>query len=261
MQMPLIGLLILNSAVAIGCAPDAGMMEPATAPIQIEEVRAKKGNLVPEGTLLETKSYYLDASGKQVLHGPDIEFFENGKKWRESEYRHGKREGLLIEWSHLTGEKVLEETYHADRREGLAVEWYFKDVKRSECTYRGDRIVGKRLYWGTNGRLQVEEVYDEWGVLTEYTAWHDNGTRAKHGKFKGRWRDVWGGPYLAGRRDGTWTYWDQGGNVLAEGQWRDGKPWEGTCIVPRKMGSLTTGEKAAYHEGKRVWAVTKQIDF
>jgi antitoxin component YwqK of YwqJK toxin-antitoxin module len=175
---------------------------------------------------LETKSYYIDASGKQILHGPDIQFLENGNKWRESQYRHGKREGLLIEWDPISGDKVREESYRADRREGPAVEWHSKSRKRSECTYRDDRIVGKRVYWNAAGALQVEEVYDEKGNLSELTGWHDNGQKAKHGGFKGVWPEVWGGAQLAGKRDGTWTYWDTDGKLVAEGQWRSGRPWE-----------------------------------
>ncbi|HEV8378119.1 MAG TPA: hypothetical protein VGP99_04665 [Tepidisphaeraceae bacterium] len=230
--------------------------------LEVEEIRAQKGSLYPEGTLIETKSYYLSARGEKVLHGPDIQFYENGKTWRQADYRHGKRDGLLVEYSPYSGEKVREEHYRDDRREGLTVEWHFKDRKASECTYHNDRIVGKRLYWnGINGALQVEEIYDDDRYLAELTAWHDNGQKAKHGWFKGVWPKVMGGPQLAGKRDGTWTYWDTEGKIVAEGQWKVGKPWEGICIVPRASGSLFVGEKGTYHNGKLVGGVMRELEF
>jgi antitoxin component YwqK of YwqJK toxin-antitoxin module len=236
--------------------------DATTQPLHVEEIRAEKGNVYPEGTLIETKTYYLNASGEKVLHGPDIHFYEDGKTWRQVEYRDGKMDGLLVEYDPYFGEKAREVHYRDDRREGPAVEWYSKGRKASECTYHHDRIVGKRLYWNeTNGALRAEEVYDDDGYLAEFTVWHENGQKAKHGQFKGVWPDVWGGPQLAGKRDGTWTYWDDQGKVVAEGQWRKGEPWEGTCIVPRSSGSLFVGEKGTYHGGKLVGPVTKQLDF
>jgi antitoxin component YwqK of YwqJK toxin-antitoxin module len=177
------------------------------------------------------------------------------------QYRDGKMDGLLVEYDPYFGEKSREEHYQDGRREGLAVEWGSKDRKTSQCTYHNDRIVGKRLYWNaTNGALRAEEIYDN-GYLAELTVWHENGPKAKHGRFKGVWPDVSGGPQLAGKRDGTWTYWDADGKVVAEGQWKVGKPWEGTCIVPRPSGSLFVAEKGTYRSGKLVGPVTKQLDF
>lgn len=269
-SLPLIGLLLIN-IVGSGCAPGApasttkpapDKRNDAPQPLMVEEIRAQKGNFVDEGTLLETQSYYINAAGQKVLHGPDIQFYENGKKWREIQYRHGKLDGALIEYDRYFGDRVREENYRNNLREGPAVTWHLKDRKASQCTYHHDRIVGKRLFWNaTNGALQLEEVYDDDGSLAELTAWHDNGQKAKHGQFKGAWRKVFGGSQLAGKRDGTWTYWDTEGKVVAEGQWRAGKPWEGTCIVPRESGSLFVGEKGAYHNGKLVGAVTKELEF
>src|SRR4051812_39886161 len=105
--------LLLAALACTGCsstttttkAPDG---EPQHE-LRIEEVRVEKeGNLVPVGTLLETKSYYLDASGQHVQHGPDIYFFDNGKKRLEANYRDGLMDGTVTEFSLYSDEKERE---------------------------------------------------------------------------------------------------------------------------------------------------------
>lgn len=275
-DLSVMGLLILSTAIGVGCARPAiqtSSNQPARdlqdkdappAPLHVEEIRARAGDFYPypAGTLVETKSYYVNAAGKRVLHGPNVQFYENGKIRLEVPYRDGQIDGLLVEYSPFSGEKEREEQFRKGRHEGLSVEWHSPGRKASQCTYHNDRIVGSRLYWNAiNGALSFRETYDANGDLAEVTAWYDNGQLEKRGRFKGVWPDVWGGPQIAGRRDGRWTYWDQGGKVTAEGDWKDGKPWEGTCIVPRRSGSLFVGEKAVYHDGKVVGPVSKQMLF
>lgn len=47
-------------------------------------------------------------------------------------------------------------------------------------------------------------------------SWHENGRR----HFQGQCKD--------GERDGIWRYWDEKGNLVAEGEFRNGKRWNGT---------------------------------
>jgi antitoxin component YwqK of YwqJK toxin-antitoxin module len=234
---------------------------PANPILHVETIRAGSGNLVPEGTVLETRSYYLNPAGEKVQHGLDTQFLENGNKYRESHYRDGVLDGALVEWDPLTGDKVREESFRTGLQEGTAVRWHSKDRKASECIYHAGRIVGKALYWDSDGRLEMEEVYDDAGHLAELTVWHPNGQPHKHGHFNGVWPDVWGGPQLAGKRDGTWTYRDPDGNLTAEGTWKDGKPQDGTCVVPRQSGSLFVGDRGTYHQGKLIGPVTQTLDF
>ena len=77
----------------------------------------------------------------------------------------------------------------------------------------------------------------------------------------GVWPEVSGGPQLAGKRDGTWTYWDTDGKLVAEGQWKSGRPWDGTCLVPHRSGSLWVGEQGRYREGKVIGSVKQVMDF
>lgn len=239
----------------------AGCTSTPSLPVVGDNLHIEKVN-DPSGVLIETRSYYLSASGEKVLHGPDISYFDNGKKRLEVPYRDGLREGVLTEWDPYEGYVVRQETYKANLREGPAIRWHSPGHKSSECTYHEDLIVGKQRYWNsTNGGLQIEEVYDDQGHLSEGTKFYDNGQKKLHGYFRGVWPDVWGGAWLAGKRDGTWSYWDSSGKLVAEGTWKDGKPWEGTCIVPTPSGSLWVGQRGNYQRGQLVGEVTRQLDF
>ena len=35
-------------------------------------------------------------------------------------------------------------------------------------------------------------------------------------------------------KDGVWKYWDRKGRLLAEGTWKDSKPWNGICGIPER---------------------------
>jgi len=262
-HLRLIGLLILSAAMGVGCAGPAvrtAWTQPARelqerddppGPLQVEEIRAQAGGFYPVGMLIETKSYYVNAAGEKILHGPNVQFYENGKVRLVVPYRHELTDGLLVEYSPYTGEKEREEQFREGRREGLSIEWHYPGRKASQCTYHNDRIVGSRVCWNSkNGAPSFQETYDANGDLAEVTAWYDNGQLEKRGRFKGVWPDVWGGPQVSGRRDGTWTYWNPDGKVVAEGEWKDGKPWSGTCIVPRQSGACSLARRPFIGMGK-----------
>lgn len=52
------------------------------------------------GKLCEEINYYISESGDRVRHGTYTKWFENGQKWRQIEYVHGKMHGRLTEWHH-----------------------------------------------------------------------------------------------------------------------------------------------------------------
>src|SRR3954470_20949236 len=96
--MRLLSCILIPFLIRLFSSWGAVAAPPTNPTLLTEEIRAGERNLVPAGTLLETRSYYLDPAGRKVQHGPDIHFSENGKKYRESQYRHGLREGTLVQW-------------------------------------------------------------------------------------------------------------------------------------------------------------------
>jgi len=167
------------------------------------------------------ESYYSKPSGETVSHGPYVYYFENGKKRIELFYVHGKRNGQLTEWN-SDGTVERQGSFKDDRETGKWTWWQLTGEKHSECTYVDGRVVGKKIYW-MNKKVVREDVYDKKGYyVAEVTTWFDfeNGQKLMHGTFKG------------GQKHGAWTYWEQDGKIKVQGEWKNGKPWDGVCGVP-----------------------------
>jgi antitoxin component YwqK of YwqJK toxin-antitoxin module len=207
-----------------------------------EEVRDKSDN-----SLVLTRAYYADASGRHVLHGPQTEWFSNGKPRRRVEYRDGLRHGMSVEWDR-DGCRVGQGRWENDSQAGQWTEWYFDGRKCSECTYNQGKIVGKKVFWPPSpmpNRVCGEDQYDNDGQLIEQTRWHANGQKSEHGTFRPMSTAELFGRLARGvltkdstvsdfepRKHGKWTYWDKTGRVAAEGTWKDGKPYDGVCLLP-----------------------------
>jgi antitoxin component YwqK of YwqJK toxin-antitoxin module len=185
-----------------------------------------------QGVLISTEGFYIDKRGKKVLHGPKIVWFDNGRKSQEVQYVDGKMHGSQIEWNRF-GDRILEGTWDQDQRVGTWTGWHLHGKKASECTYKKGLIVGSKRYWNNRGKLIREDRYKE-GHLREVTAWYDNGQKEYHGTFSVPKEDGSRGLFEGPPRDGVWTYWDREGKTLAQGTWKDGKPWDGICGVPRR---------------------------
>jgi len=185
-----------------------------------------------QGHLVSTETFYTDEYGKKVLHGPQIVWFDNGRKSQEVYCVDGKRHGSHIEWDQF-GLKVLEGTWAHDRKDGLWTGWYGPGRKSWECTYQGGLIVGTRKLWSTVGKLQSEERYEK-GRVREVTDWFDNGQKRRHGTFSVSEENNSRGLFEGPPRDGVWTHWNREGKEIARGTWKDGKPWDGICGVPKQ---------------------------
>ena len=200
----------------------------------------------PNGSPLYEETYRIDGQGKSIQHGPATEYFENGKRRLELEYANRKRNGQLTEWD-LDGTIIRQGNFKNDRETGRWTWWRPTGEKLAECTYSDGKIIGKKNYW-LNGKLRREDSYNSAGELIQMTTWYsyekpDKHTMEKQGTFK------------HGRKDGKWTYWNPDGTIKAEGEWKNGKPWNGICGVPLagdagSWGGLETS--ARYNKGKKV---------
>jgi len=120
--------------------------------------------------------------------------------------------------------------------------WHEGGQLKSVTVYVFGRKTGTRIEYWPNGNPKIKESYDRAGHPAELWLYHENGKMAAHGTFK--WNaeahqefHLFGHPHDRGKdfeyRDyhGTWTYWNIEGAVVARGDWRDGRPWSGTCRV------------------------------
>lgn len=221
--------ILLAAAPLIGCAGEFSKV------LRVDE---KKGD---DGQVMSRETYYLDSSGRKLREGTMTEWYENGQKRLEIEYSNGRAHGSHIMW-HPNGQVEMQGNWSDGRENGVWTWWDLTGQKSSECTYKNGKILGKRSYWD-QGRLVREDIFDTGGERIEITTWYKDGTKRFHGTFRN------------GKKHGRWTYWNPEGTIQAEGEWQDGRPWEGVCGVPLAgdAGSLGGLEKfVRYKKGKVV---------
>jgi antitoxin component YwqK of YwqJK toxin-antitoxin module len=131
-----------------------------------------------------TLSSELSYKGK-LLHGSSVWYYPDGKKKFEYNYREGKLEGE-------------------------AIRWYPNGVMESRGHYKADRRAGKSEYWDEQGHLVKEEFYQEDTLHGIHRIYSPEGVPMVEGY------------YVKGMYDSVWTYRNQAGLVVGEGEFRNG---------------------------------------
>jgi antitoxin component YwqK of YwqJK toxin-antitoxin module len=141
-------------------------------------------------------------------------------------YRHG-------EW--VRYDKAGKELWRGafDRGTGKLTGFSDEGVKVLEADLVDGVIDGTYRVWNENGTLAKVETIKP-GAECVRISYHGNGAK----ESETRW--------LRGREDGVQRWWDRGGKLEAEGEWRGGKPWSGDCM------DSWGGAIYACREGKRV---------
>jgi antitoxin component YwqK of YwqJK toxin-antitoxin module len=87
--------------------------------------------------------------------GKSVEFYDNGQKKSEGNYKKGKAEGLWTSW-HKNGQKNEEGNYKNGIKEGLWIEWHKNGQKESEGHYVFGMNKGLWIKWDENGKKILE---------------------------------------------------------------------------------------------------------
>ena len=85
------------------------------------------------------------------------EYYGNGNKKQEKNYKDGRTDGLWTEW-YENGQKKVEGTYKNGRKGGLWTKWYKNGKKWVKGTVKEGVEVGKWIYYNDNG--SVKEIKD-----------------------------------------------------------------------------------------------------
>lgn len=223
-------------------AASGGGSAAVRPPLQISE------KTWPNGRLFIRENYYLaDGGRRRVLHGVRTTWHDNGEKASEDTYKDGKLDGPSVRWR-TDGKKEVEGAWQDDREEGVWTWWQPTGDLHSRCIYRNGHIVGRKTYWNAAGTVIREEDYDDGGHPVETRAYHGNGRPEMVGHFGRGW-------FNRGRKHGRWTYWDLEGNVVADGEWHNGRPWNGVCAIPAAgdAGSMFGVEKFwRFEDGRKL---------
>lgn len=172
----------------------------------------------PNGQMHQKSAYVLDIWGNKNFQGPRTCWYSNGQVWLKVEYKDGLHHGEETIW-HPNGTVACRGFWDNGKETGLWQAWQLDGDKAWEATYKNGQIAGQKTYY-LDGKVHRVDIYDNDGYLEKVTQWHADGAKDFEGSLK------------KGEKDGTWTYWLPDGTVKAQGEWKEGKPWNGVCSVP-----------------------------
>jgi antitoxin component YwqK of YwqJK toxin-antitoxin module len=133
----------------------------------------------------------------------------------ETTLRSGKREGEERKWSHR-GVLISQGQWVGDQLAGQWRIYYPSGRRQSVLHYDKGTLHGVCSYWAEMGEKTEESEYSN-GTWSVMTTWYTNGLiqseETEPGSGRGRSR-----------------FWTPDGQLVADGQYRDGKRWEGTFL-------------------------------
>ncbi len=144
-----------------------------------------------------------------LRHGPSAEYYPDGQRKREGEYRDGRSEGTLREWSE-TGQLVLERVMSGGKPHGSSTTWYPNGQIESESTYRNGSLEGSQTLWYEDGAQRAARAFRDGSQHGPGTEWYASGAL----RSEVNWKD--------GKPDGPFARWYEHGQKRAEGRYRDG---------------------------------------
>ncbi|NSW76760.1 MAG: PKD domain-containing protein [Candidatus Atribacteria bacterium] len=112
----------------------------------------------PSGKVKLRYTYYLGKNGQRIKHGPEVSFYENGKKKVEGQYEHGRKEGTWISY-YDNGNIGQKGSYRNNLKEGIWTIYYRNGQKESEGPYHRDKREGKWTKWLPDGKKFAEMEY------------------------------------------------------------------------------------------------------
>ena len=113
-----------------------------------EQTVLERKNLIKRGGL------FCEASAYRPFTGTAVEYWPNGQKKEEAEYRDGKKHGVTTEW-YESGQKKSEIEYHDGREHGKLTLWYENGQKMAEWELRYGSRHGMHIRWFENGKKNL----------------------------------------------------------------------------------------------------------
>lgn len=153
------------------------------------------------GTDLTTNYTVCASPDGEVLNGWWKETYTNGKLRTQGKYVNNLRQGLWI-WQHEDGTQSKSGSYLDDREHGYWV-WRYRDgsIAQHGNMCRGINC-GQWLGYYPNGSKRYDVWWKNGKLCGRILNYYDNGRLAVEGYM------------LMDKKVGTWTYWDNAGNVL-----------------------------------------------
>lgn len=151
---------------------------PPTDPAMKEMKHGKESEWYENGQL---KSEAVWDNGSPV--GSFTTFYEDGKKSSETIFKDGKKDGEAIEYF-SNGNTKSSTVYKAGRREGVAKEWYENGKIKKEDNFVDNSLSGKCVEYHDNGKKKLECNYKDGQLHGDKIEWNRSGRKVALGKFE-----------------------------------------------------------------------------
>jgi len=145
--------------------------------------------------------------------------------------------------------------------DGKRKAFYDNGNKKSELSYKDDKLDGIQTHWHLNGQINSESNYKDGKKDGEWTWWFENGRIQKIDNYKDDKRDGklffgwengkkrFEGYYKNDKRDGKLTWWFEDGQLQAEENYKDDKV-DGKATAWYENGQIKT--EKYYNNGECV---------
>ncbi len=134
-------------------ATDEKIEEDALMKPQVESIDQVKEykEYFPGGKIKAVWHAGIADNGQYLLHGPEVWYYENGKKQWQVEYNMGKKVGDEVFWSE-DGKKLWSWQHN---RDGSSVwtNWWHNGKKRTESVWKNKKCEGEATMWDKTGRI------------------------------------------------------------------------------------------------------------
>lgn len=138
------------------------------------------------------------------------EYYKNGTIRSEVKYKGGKKNGRSV-YFYENGMKELEINYIDDSADGQANAYYYKGTIKRIDNFKDNKLTGVSTTWDEElGFKFSEETYLNNVLNGPYKEYHQNGEVKVNGSYKN------------GFYDGKWSYFDERGVPVGEGNYNNG---------------------------------------
>ena len=144
------------------------------------------------------------------------DFYDNGHKESETNFKDGKENGLTTDW-YENGQKMGEENYKDGKLDGLTTRWYENGKNMAKMNFKDGEPDGLATLWDENGKKEGELNYKD------------------------------------GKEDGLSAHWYENGQKEAEGNWKDGKVMSAVGWKPNGEKCPVTSVKNG--NGVKLWYI------
>lgn len=211
-----------------------------------------------EARYVEEPNWYGSETGTDY-DGPVTEWYSNGGKHAEATYKRGKLEGVARLWSASNPTVLRIESNWLDGQEdgkwraffpdgkpeieidmkkghlnGAVTLWSANRQKIEEFLQFDDRKQGPHRKWTPQGRLLLEESYEQGHLEGKFKEFFANGQRKiettyKDGNMDGPYSEEFEsgglkskGDHASGKQQGPWKTWHPNGQLESESVFADG---------------------------------------